>query len=501
MLKKKNIWIAASLIATATTAACIPGDDPGERTPQEVDAAQVRQAVTESASEAVDSIIEGLEMVQSSEIFGRYADSLFGSEIETCETIVEPDFGEYESCTYENGPYEPVDFSDWRDDLVDLIEQQILSDENIESETGTAVIYRLDPDLICSENEEYPEDYENCVEDFELLEPRVKAQSFSDSTAELELLVGPEMLPVFTIAFAPAKITASVDLAELKQAYIAAVDLFVEEDEERDEVPERMSGRISASLEKRGDEFISSLAIDEAIDVKMSFFSVKLAAADAFTLTVDTAAEALRAALGLNAIDISTLSELDDPDEVDDPESIELRAVLPALQGTLALFVNQEIAELRGLSFGDGTAILKAEGEDIVSVDLNKDHGRSLDLDLKITDDEIEIAVGPAFDLELALAFYRVQRLAQDVHSYLQDELIKVTLDGDDKPAISIQEEGIEVLRGQLRLSSESIDVDLSVEAGMCLGAVNDEEADEEHDEDEEPLHPFEDLGAVACSA
>lgn len=492
MFRSKKILIATSLIATATAAACIPGETPeGQKNPQDVDAAQVRQAVTESSSQAIDSILEGLDMVQYSEIFNRFADEFFGSEVEYCETVIDPDFGEYESCTYEPGPYEPVDFSDDRDALIDFIENKLLADENIESDTGTAVIYLLGPDIFCEEDEEFPDSYDECAADIEALELRVKAQSFANASADLELMLGPDMLPVFTISFAPAKISASADLEELKAAYIAGVELVADDDADLDELPERMSGRVSASLEKRGAQFIASLNIDEAIDIKHEEFSIQLGAANAFSLTVDTAEEALHAVLGLKAIDIAAISALNDED---DSDAIELNAILPALQGTLAIFVNQEVAELRDLTLGNGTAILKADGEEIVSLDLNENHGRKLDADLKITDEETEITVGPAFDLELALAFYRVQSLVDEVASYFQEDLLKVTLDGDEKPAVSITESGLEVLRGQLSLSSQSAGTALEVQAGMCLEADYDDEMDEEDE-----IHPFETLVALTC--
>ena len=128
------------------------------------------------------------------------------------------------------------------------------------------------------------------------------------------------------------------------------------------------------------------------------------------------------------------------------------------------------------------------------AIDLNADQGRSLDLDVlfELDADSVEIAVGPSFDLQLALAFHRVVDLFDDLEDFLLDDLIRITLDGVE-PALSIGEAGLKILSGKLTLRSESAEVTTEIEAGMCLVELDDV------DHEDEDLHLFELIGPGVC--
>jgi len=494
-------------MAVGTVVACGPSEDP-QSEPQPVDSTSVRQAVSESVGSSIDAVADGLAFLGESDLFNDYVWSSVGDDDYYCDdTPVVPMPGEdpIEPIPCEQPEAEPFapDFDEERDEIRRVLEELILADANIESSSDTEVTYLLRGEVVCAEEEE--DDRAECEEDVDALEVRLIASSMAAGEVDIRVNLGPDRIAPLSMGFGPERVSGDLDLEALREAIDFASAQLGESLPE--ELPSTMEGRLSAQLSQLGDAVELKVGIAQAIAVAGEGYSINIAASpQAFEVKADPQARKLSVEVGLNAADISfPTGEVEEcfgsgiPDEFGDneftcevvDEGYQMGAALAGLQGALSFLAGEERLELRGFGLGDAPAKAFVEGEEVAALDFNAANGRSLDLDLAKDGDDVAISMSPGLDLELMLALYRAQDVIQDLEEWMLDDVLSLVIDGDASPALRFGDEGLKLERGAMMMRSESADITLDVEAGMCIGDIEPAEGS--------PEHPLATLGVVAC--
>ena len=495
-------------MAVGGVVACGPSEDP-QLEEQPVDALSVRQAVSESVGNSVDAVAEGLAFLGESNLFNDYVWS--SSNDGECETMpVEPPMPGEDPIGEDPMPCEPEqpepfepDFEEERDEIRRVLEERIFADENVEVASETEVTYLLKGEVVCAEEEE--DDRAECEAEVDALQIRLQARSFAEGEVDIDVMVGPDRLSPLSLDFGPAHVGGELDLAEFKAVMeFAAAEL---DQDLTEELPETMSGRLSAELSRSGNEVALNVAVGQAIALAGEMFSIDVAASPrALEIRSDIEARAFRVEADMGALSLNfPTGEVEECYDVEVPgepgnyefncevveEGYQMGAALAGIQGALSFLAGEDRLELRGFGLGASPAQVFVEGEEVAALDFNADHGRSLDLDLAKDGDDIAISMSPGLDLELMLALYRAQDVISDLEEWMLDDVLSLVIDGDASPALRIGEAGVKLERGQLMMSSEAAEIVVEVEAGMCIGEVEPA--------DEEAAHPMEAIGPVAC--
>jgi hypothetical protein len=143
-----------------------------------------------------------------------------------------------------------------------------------------------------------------------------------------------------------------------------------------------------------------------------------------------------------------------------------------------------DVFTLTGAGLGEDTTTVHIGEHEVISVDVNADHGRSFDATVRAQNDIISIGVSPL--LMVAVAF-EMRNVDLDTPEWMKQERMGVTFDGDD-PTISLGD-SVQVTSGHLQFTSTNFG-DVDIEAGMCIENVDVEDADG---------HPFAGLVAEVC--
>jgi hypothetical protein len=191
-------------------------------------------------------------------------------------------------------------------------------------------------------------------------------------------------------------------------------------------------------------------------------------------------------------------------DALPEPEPTEhhytgvIELLLSGLSGTVSYTADSDVLSFRDLGFGDDTSTLKHDGNTLLGLDLNALSGRRVNLEVTPTEDGAQIHISPTFDLQLAFAFEHIADQFEGIADYLLNDTLRVWFEGNS-PAIDLGDEQFRVTAGTLHFESQADpSVNVSVEAGMCLGEAEDaSESSGESSEGEG--HPLVSVAAIAC--
>lgn len=407
---------------------------------------------------------------------------------------------------------EPVDVEDLQaarddanaaiDDLVEVMREQIFTEDNLESETASSATYHLGPDVLCDQETTDPAD--DCVAQAERLQIRLRLTSPSAGDVDVELLLGPNRRNPLTLQLYDDRVGLLLDLGELK----STLDDLGESIEDLVE----LSGQLGAEI-VRNAELDYSLRLNVPEDVRIGMLDdlgerIDLSLARSvptMELRLDGNARqvigsldygALRVAGPLNAFadsfeDDAVDSAVDpsvDPsvDAAVDPApaptySGDIELYLAGLSGGVTLDGNQEMLRLDGLGLGDESSTLKHDGNTVMQVDVNPTQGRRFDL--LVTDNpegEPSLQFSPTIDLTLLFAFSHLADQIDDLPTYLLGDTLRLWMDGPE-PTLRAEENQLRVESGALHLSSVQVpEANLDVPAGMCL--VDSEVTDPAHE-------------------
>lgn len=400
---------------------------------------------------------------------------------------------------------------------------------------------------------------EDCEQLFTDVPIRVAVSAGAGGAHVVKVLVGNDKVNPLTLSLHPEKISLELDIKEARAAIEDIADAL---GEDAPELPETLEGKLAVALEKNADlDYTISASVTQAVHVAGSFdgatYELTVAKADpAVSVRANGNDKELTVAVDWNAVDVTVPAKWleggqesqdcgaiamppppegseewtpeqwdeyyqnmeypDDPcgDMGNEEDQEELTGNVSAHLGgasvSITLSEAMETLTFENLGLGDTTTAILRNGQQIIGVDFNKDHGRRLDAVLSDVDDMLQIQVDPALTVHVALDFANADGLVGDeAPAWTMDEDLAVTLAGAAKPTVGLHEDGLMVVDGTLTFSSTSTS-DLVVNSGQCVeGDDSDgfaegnmgapEDWDEDWDEEEEEEHPFESLSIGIC--
>lgn len=514
--------LAAGALATSSLVGC--GSDTGDGPePQPVDHETTRQAVESNTTTASQNLRASIEFMRQTDMLGEMVGSIddggdcFDAEGPTDGSGSEP------GGSFECEPAEPVEveLEQGTQDLIDLLNSRIFVESNIEQQTDLEVTYLLDGQTMCPADDfTEPADQQDCINEVDSLELRLVVTSFTQGDVDIEVLVGPNRFNPVDFELHDGSLAATVDLAETRSAMVFAAGVT---GDDLSEMPSTMQGRVRGEFSHDGNgKATGTLSILQNVVISGQDYDVSVSKAQpAGRVTVDATTQTISGLLDLNAIDLrapvtetETTWDAETGAESTTETSYEIALHLGGASFDADYAVGDERVDVHNVGLGNTTSTLDIDGKRVASIDLNKNHGRHLAFSLVSGEHGMELSVSPAFDLELMLAFAQVQDKLDGLDDWVLDDLLRVTLDGAANPAVRIGDSGVEVLDGQLSISSTAAGVSHQVSAGQCLlppegdapepvsgtgSGSSDGSGTPVPEDDSTSIHPFEEFAVGAC--
>jgi hypothetical protein len=503
-------------LVAATLAAC--GPEAGEP----VDEATTRDAITANTELISTRMITSYRFLAESEVFSRAVDGALVGESE-CWGGVDESGQPFEECAEP----EPVDvdaeLDAGTDALQALLTEVVFTDANVESSSGTELVYLMRGANVCADLEiEEADAYAECVTNVDTLEVRLAVTSPAAGDVSIDVLVGPDRHNPFTFDVWQDRIAAEVDLGGIRDTVVFGAEAM---GEEAPDLPESFDGRARLELRSPSADVLTveasvlrAIAIADAAEG----WDVRVAQAQpAATLTADAAAQTLTADVAWGAIDAVFPAEFGPSEEhssgVEVEEEEPTRHVFDlhvgGATGQAVFTVGQEVLALTGLGLGADTTTLDVDGARVFALDINPDDGRAFDVTLSEVGEALRLAFAPKLDLRATFALGLAPTAFADVdpESWMIEDTLSVLLGGAD-PTIELGEQGVRVVSGELTLASTSAGVSHTAAAGQCMigedveasascapaePGAPDQPACEEPEV--EASHPFEGLSVGVC--
>jgi len=552
----------------------------GGGTPQPVDHAGATGTATSNLRVNVEEFEEAFDFVEASQLFDELADLFPAEEID--EDVGAPRPEQPGDPGHEPPPPDDppegqgevvdeeldVDFGEILDEALEVLQERLLVEEQVEVDADNEVVYLLDPERICEEDEgdapeprpappegdgggeagdppppveeEGDDSEEECRRVLTEVPLRIRVTSLREGDVDLTLLVGEPRHEPLRVELHADLLAVQVDLAAGKAALELLAEAAQDEDDEELDLPDSMAGVVRAELLKNAArDYTASLSILEAVVVEDGGdepVTVRLGMAKPMvSLRLDGNAETATGRLAVGTVDVSIPYQwfVDDwysddgdcmrgdggggdpgdpgdpgpPDgeepppphddgweddcegEGEEPPDVQgtLRVHVAGLTGESTFSGEQDRIEVTGVGLGPDTSTVSLDAKTLAALDLNADHGRVFDWALALDDaDNVRLEVTPAFDLSLMMALRHVaDDLGEDdLPPFALDETLSVTLDGAATPALESVGDGddrqLQVAEGRLTLASTAAADDVVVEAGQCIGELDEEEVDED---------------------
>jgi hypothetical protein len=513
--------LAAGVIAASTLIGC--GGDTGTSEPEPVDHATTRQAVENNTRSASVNLQHALEYVRQTDLLGEGVTTLDSSSGDCAVdgSFSGDDTGTQTEGSVECGSGEPVEqeIGDGTDELLDMLGNRVFVDANIENESEFEVTYLLDGATVCvAEDFEEPADQQECVADVDQLELRLEVTSPAQGNIDVEVLVGPDRYNPFDLELHQDLLAASTDLTDLRAAVAFASNIA---GEDIPDLPTTMRGKLRAEMRHAGTTGTTTtgtISVLQDVQISGDDYDIQVKqASPAAQFTVDSAAQTISGLLDLGTVDVRM--PVTDIETTWDAEGMEtttetsytVDAHLSGASFDAVYAVGEKRIDVQNVGLGSSTSTLDIDQKRVATVDLNRSHGRHLNFSFVGGENGTELVIDPAFDLELMLQFAQVQNKLDGLDEWMLDDMMRITLDGAANPAVLFGD-AIEVLEGQLTLSSAAASVTLEASTGQCvLGPEDDaptpatgsgsttEPGDAQPPEDTNSTHPFEELRVDAC--
>ncbi len=350
------------------------------------------------------------------------------------------------------------------DDEIALLNEKLFTDAN---HLGDG-IYQVPPSLVCAET-----DGGAAGNPIETIDPECAARlaqaqlrirvSKSGDELRFALQIGPDRDEPLAIALEPRAVSVTIDLDDAWRAAVMLASLFGED------LPNAaLAGQITGRLEILGAAHAkATLDIDRAIEIAFADDGVALDGPDAYrfasarakvlAIELDGPGKRGSYALGIGATSAHVLIDTGttrDRYELD----------LPGLTATATFAAGQPL-ELAGVSLGDRTASISRNGQRASAVDLNPEDGRALSATIALdpATGRETFTVTPKLDLRLF-----VDHVAWGDPAPVYD-VTQVLLDGSVRGDAT--GERLEVLTGELRISTSPASYGVTAVAGQCVSA------------------------------
>ena len=313
-----------------------------------------------------------------------------------------------------------------------------------------------------------------CAAQIDDMELRVRATEAGDGM-DIGFRIGPDQDEPFVLELRSDRLSAVVDLADLKDAAV-----FLGDGEADAELPAVMEGVVAFSLLVPAE---NEAEIQVGVRERIRFETDSSGTGPAMkfeTEARDPAYSVHMTETSLTmAVNVGRTRVTGPWSEIqgDLVEAGELDIDWQGLTYEIDLTAGSDTLDVRNIGLGAGTSIIKLDGETILSVDLNKDSGRQFDVALSLDEAGLPLlAVAPGIDLQVS---YDLQPLADAgvlIDAPLLTSSYSFALSGE-KPTLQPVEAdfvtgfpgGVRVVSGEITISAEGAADVLIVPAGKCL--------------------------------
>jgi hypothetical protein len=348
---------------------------------------------------------------------------------------------------------------------IEALAELIFTEENHEGDG----IYRIRGASFCEIDGEIDAECAASIDDLEL---RVRATPAGDGM-DIGFRIGPDQDEPFVLELRSDRLSAVVDLADLKDAVV-----FLGEGDA--ELPKVMEGVVAFSLLiPAANEVEVQVGVREAIrfetDSSGSGPAMKLeTAASDPAYSVRLGEESLVMAVNVGRTRVTgPWAEI----QGDGLELGDLDIDWQGLTYEVNLTAGSDSLAVHNIGLGDGTSTVKLDGATLLSVDLNKDSGRHFDIELTLDDAGLPLlAMNPGIDLQLS---YDLQPLADGgiaIDAPLLSSSYSFAVRGEEPTLQPVDADfitgfpgGVRVVSGEIAISAEGAADVLIVPAGKCL--------------------------------
>ncbi|MBN1606848.1 MAG: hypothetical protein JW940_09445 [Polyangiaceae bacterium] len=525
-LRVSRSWV---LLATVAAVGC-SGQKDTEETRLPIGHAEAALTAQQNTERALKGLVDAGGFIAESASVAQSLSSLAGSSESCSGSYVTPACADgtpncdttpvyQETCVTEPNEVTVEDLEEARqdmrdsvDDLVQQLRDEIFTEANLESDTGTEVVYRLGADVLCGEDEsddvasaplpadagvaadagssvtELPTIDEECAADVAKLEPRLRLTSPGEGDIDVDVLLTSAKKNPVSFELYHDLLGVVVDLGELKELLDSA-----------DQTPEGLSaldGKMSLELVKNAERDFS---------IRCSVLEDLLVTADQdgeqVTVKLEASSPTGEVRLDGNARTISgtyDMSKLavtaplgaffsDDEESYDDsgnpvaPRTYTglIHMLLGGLNGSLTFDGNTDVLNFNGLGLGDVSTTVHHDDNLLLELDVNPDQDRRFDLKVESSGDSNPILTfSPTLDIRLQLAFEKLADQIPDLDSFLLNDTVRLWFDGAH-PSVQGTTDSLRVVSGTLHIDSEKApDSSLTIPSGMCL--VEGETAEEQ---------------------
>ncbi|MDP6934203.1 MAG: hypothetical protein QGG40_14860 [Myxococcota bacterium] len=491
------------------------GDPIGDATA--IDHETAAGTVEDNLVRHIDGLDEALSFLEDSDTVINIVDMLFGDDDDDDD---EGEDGEEE----EEEPFE-IDLSELRDGVVEIMADRIMVEQTaVVADDGLSIRYSVSADFFCPEE---PDEYESEEDEAERLEDEaecaerlagnplsIDVMSDGEGDMNLSLKVGEDEVEALAVQIHDDMMALVTELPNLTPFF----EIFVDPDDFA--LPETMEGTLGVEIrEDAALVYTARFAVPEGVDLvpdsDQEPYALHVSSSnDPGGITIDGDAQTLSGALSVADLQASVPWQMvvdmfyDDEGEwetndegeeewVEPTEAPEVEGAfhvsVPAVDGSLDFAASDDAFVFTGMSLGESTTTMMVDSDTILSVDLNPDDGRSLDLTIRgNSEDDLAFVFSPLLDGQATFAWQPVSSAFEDLPSFMLDETLGVLLDGSDEPTLEIlrdeDDTRFRVTSGTLTLWSSGMDEDVVIEEGECITSVDEETLTEEEKEAQHDL-------------
>jgi len=517
------------------------GDPVGD--PVAIDHASALNTVVDNLTRHIDGLDNALAFLETSDSVGNLVDMLFGDDDEEDEDHEDEGAEDDEDEADEDEGLD-IDLSELRDDLIGFLKDEVMVEAtSTVAEDGMSITYLLSPEYFCvsevEEDESMEDEAERLEDDAECAERitenpiRIGLMSDGEGDMNLSLLVGEDRVESIRMQVYDDMMSVVVELPNITPL----VEVFV--DPEDFELPSTMEGTFGGEIREESTlNYTARFAMPDGIhvvpDADQEQYSLEIS--DEPTpgaITIDGSGETLSGSLDMGELQAALpwqmivdmfyddegysewMCETDEATgmeecweewvEAPEPPEVEGRFIIdiPGVTGSVDYSADDDTFHLMGMGLGDGSTVVKVDADTILSIDLNPDHGRSLDLSVSGNEDgDIGLEFAPVLDAQATFEWHKVSEVIEDMSSFMMDETIGIRFDDSDAPTLDILREDdteMRVTSGRLTMWSTEMMEDVVIEEGECITSVDDESLSEEEEEAQHDL--FGGMMGATCEA
>ena len=492
---------------------------------------------------------EGEADIPTTTEFGSEGDEDSGEERNENEGEREEDWGD-------DFEVEEEDFSveEFANEIRKAITEEILIEENLEAIDGNTATFLIRGENFCGKEEAVTYDQNgnevwteepntDCIESMREAQLRIVAKLIGEAGIELKIFIGAQRTQVVVLTSRPNFLSVDLYLSGLQETIEmlegeqrnddadSASNTSSEfndpdgsrdtpEDEEwpgefEDEGPQAIlksaKGVIGLAITINGSQDAAvSISITEEVEVVLEdngkTMTISIGESNSLlNLVAQPLLGLVSLGMDLNNVDLSGPMSL----LADETATGELFAHLAGIQFEIDLDDTAQSIAITNVGLGDSQSTVSHNDTTIVALDLNQNAGRSFNVQLDDVGEKMHLTLMPEFMLSADFNFQAVERMFDDVPSFLLDETISIQARGDSSvtltaytneqecggPEVSSPSEeapldeaecdyrqGLKVVDGIFEIDSTKADNPLRALSNQCITGDAEPRANESHE-------------------